>query len=326
MPPTSAAAASDAPTPVAAKDGTSTVFDFSHRIFGLAGARFALDQVTQKPTFYVNLGDLNVGLAPAALCREFSIADDSHDAELVEAAENALQYVREVRPGDSIPRELLDGSASWTVEDRHRMISRAKLIAQIGGFMKRSSEKTFTLADLLTMTEDPIQREEVQAAFSEMAVRMGLGRDRKQEVVDTIESYGRELAYIEALRDRYAEVRMIDGKIGRLCRLYGRDRSILEELQRISNLMKRPIGEFDKLFLEIDAHTGEVTALLKNVDGQVKFIRTARDDLHRRLMQWDDLIAAWRGCEVECSRPVEDAVRQLYRFVAARYAPKVEWR
>ena len=52
-------------------------------------------------------------------------------AHLLDVVEKGLRFVHEIRPGDSIPSELLDGTASWRVEERHRRRARGRLMAQL---------------------------------------------------------------------------------------------------------------------------------------------------------------------------------------------------
>src|SRR5262249_33225345 len=172
-------------------------------------------------------------------------------------------------------------------------LARAKLIVQVGACITRHNDANFTMERLLAYTENPTTREEVQAAFAEMAESLGLGRDRKQEGVDRIETYARELSYIEALRDLLVDMRTMDTKVARFLRLYNRDRVLVEELQRIQKLLQRPIAEFGERFLQIDAQTGEISALLKNMTRQVEYIRNARDELRAAFLKWGDLFVTW---------------------------------
>ena len=310
----------------AAIGGRNANFNFEHKVFSLPDARFALHSVRNEPTFFVLLGDLNVAIRPVALCREFHIEQGSLDYVLIAMAEKGLRHVQEIRPGDSIPRELLDGTASWRVEERHRMIARVKLIAQVGARITRGKDEAFTLEKLLALSVDPASREEIQAAFGKLAIEIGLGRQRKQEVIDRVEQFARELSYIEALRDLAGELKMIDRKVAMLARRNERDRGVTEVLQRVRTLIRRPISEFEEYFLQIDAQTGEVVVLLKNVSLQMKFIRDTRDELHRRLMKWTDQIREWRRQEPDTERSTTaQRVETLSRFLAAYYAPSVDW-
>src|SRR4051812_38964360 len=109
----------------------STVFDFEHKVFKIAGGRFALSRTNGLPVYYVPLGELEATLPLENLCAEFAIRDESPDALLLGVIERSLHHVKEIRSGDSIPRELLDGTASWSVEERHRAIAHGRIASNI---------------------------------------------------------------------------------------------------------------------------------------------------------------------------------------------------
>src|SRR4051794_4024787 len=109
----------------------STHFDFEHKIFRVEKSYFALASDTHEAVFFVTLGDLNASLRLSAVRREFQIPPESSDGQLLALIEKSLRFVREIRHGDTIPRELLDGSASWTVSERHRVHARTRIAAHV---------------------------------------------------------------------------------------------------------------------------------------------------------------------------------------------------
>ena len=109
------------------------------------------------------------------------------------------------------------------------------------------------------MAEDPTIKARVNEAFGEIAAKLGLPPDRKQEIIDRIDSVVRELAYIEALRERFrATILVIRDKVLTFMKIYRRDRSIEEEFGRIENLIRRPVNEIGGHILDqVDAQCGE---------------------------------------------------------------------
>ena len=306
-------------------DGNA-VFDFEHKLFTLERARFEWSREQNQAYFYLQLGALDVALALPALRCEFGIVAGSRDDKLIDIASSGLRFVKEIRPGDSIPRELLDGSASWSVDDRHRALAKARLSAQMAGWLAGSDQGASTPAQLLNLAEDPSMKERVQIAFAEMAESLGLGRERKQEVIDRIDLCARELAYIEALREQIAELVVIRQKVGALAPHFRGERVIIENLSRVQILLGKGLAEFSGMLMNIEAQTGEVLSLVRNIDSQVRFIRNVRDQLHRGLMAWSEVAARWRDLPVERSQAAEDAIQRLYRFLATRYAPEKKWK
>jgi len=306
--------------------GANAIFDFRHKVFALPGARFAMDGRRQATMFYVNLGNLTVSLTPLVLRREFNIEISSLDSQLIELASQALRHVKEVRPGDSIPKELIDGSASWSVEERHRLLAKAKLLAQVATWFAQEGTVA-SVQDILTTTEnDLVAKEEFQAAFAAIAQSLGLDRDRKQEIIDHIDSIARELCYIEALRDHAAQLRTIYEKVFQLARIAKGDPEITEELSRVQILLKQPVLEYTSRFAQIDAQTSDLLEQLRNPHRQIKIIRDARDDIHSKLLPWNDIFDRWRDQQIVLDHSTDESVHRLYHWLAANYAPARVWR
>ncbi|MBI3451458.1 MAG: hypothetical protein HY057_01210 [Rhodospirillales bacterium] len=324
--PPAAAAASEPPTapPSAGRVDRSTHFVFDHKVFNVDGAFFSLSKI-EEPLFHVPLGDMKAALPLGTLRREFDLPENGADEKLLAIVEKGLRHVKEIRPNDSIPRELLDGSCSWTLEEKHREIARNRLSVQLALWLTGEESVVDDIARLQQLAGDPKIKQKVNEALSEMAERLGYGRNRKEEVVKKIEDLGRELAYVEALRDRYGMIRRIGEKVEQLNKLYRRDRGMVEEITRVQNLFRKPKNEFETMFNQVDGQTGELLIVVKKFAAQVEFIRTIRDDLHFQMMKWDDLIPKWQEQTVERGELAEGLIRATYRFLAQHYLQTSNW-
>src|SRR5690606_29632766 len=149
----------------------STHFAFTHKVFAIRNAAFRLSQ-QEEPLFHVDLGDLKCGVSLPSLRKEFSITPDSDDGALLALVEKGLRYVKEIRPGDSIPKELLDGSCSWSVEDRHRKLAHNRLTMQLVAWLAGGQAETSDAAGLEKLAADPETKRRVQQAFAEAAERI----------------------------------------------------------------------------------------------------------------------------------------------------------
>jgi septal ring factor EnvC (AmiA/AmiB activator) len=109
-------------------------------------------------------------------------------------------------------------------------------------------------------------------------------------------------------------------------RSYRSDSSIAQEISRVRTLLTRPQDEFETLFAQCDAMTGEIVSVLKKFDAQVQFVRDMRDDLHAKLMKWDEEIELWNGLEAERGEGTENAIKHIYRFAASNYPQRQDWR
>ncbi len=301
----------------------STHFNFEHPVFRTPDARF-LVAVDGAPSMAIKLADLDAYLPLKSLRIEFSL-DDTPDGALLDKVIAGLKYVKVIRPGDSIPRELLDGSASWCVQDHHLAIAKGRITFQITSWLTGNESVVVDQNYLLQIVDDPLTKAKVNEAIGDIAERLGLSRDKRQDVLDRIDIVARELSYIEALRERFGDILSIKHKIGEFMKIYRRDRSIHEELVRIDNLIRKPIAELTDIFDQVDAQSGEIISLLKNWNRQISFIRESRDDLHVRMMLWDETLGKWSTLIPEKSIEKEASMRELYRFLARHFIIAKQW-
>jgi hypothetical protein len=302
----------------------SQSFLFAHKVFSVAGSYFALAADTSEPTFYVPLGNVQGVLSLPQLVSGFSL-EGTPDEDLLKTVQKSLRFVKRIHPGDSFPGEILDGTASWSVDDRHRMIAESRLRVQLGSWIAGSEAQVRDVTELLKIANDPLIRDKMQEAITKIAEQLGLGRERRVEVLDRVDRLARELSYIEALRDRFAAVKMIVMKLGQLAALYGPERGFTGEVRRVLVLMRKPVSEFDGIFGQVDGQTGEIVSVLGNFEGQIGFIRDIRDTLHGKFMPWDDLIRHWQELAVEAGPPAEILLRATYRFLARRFSQDETW-
>lgn len=301
----------------------STHFAFEHKIFGVKGACFKLTADSKEPALYVTLGEMKGAIPIRSICEEFGIDKESSDAELLRTVSGSLKFVREIYPNDSIPTELLDGSASWTINEGHKDIARGRVTMQLISWLSGSEEIITNSGELEAIISDPETKTKVQDAFKEIAKKLGITKD---DVIEKVDDVIRELAYIEALRDHYSHIKKISLNVDRLQNIYRRDRGMMEDLSRIHALISPVVNKFDRSFDELDAQTCEVLTILKNFEPTIEFIRKTRDDLHQRFMIWDVMIDGWKNLEAEESTEVEQQLKKTYRFLAQNFMQAQTWR
>jgi hypothetical protein len=299
----------------------STHFLFEHKLFTLKGARFALTEDGSTPAFQFELGALIASLPLGTLRSEFGIDRESVDDTLLVIVEKSLRFVKDIRPGDSIPRELLDGTASWTVEDRHRARAKAQLWARAIGTDEIAGATDEVIEAFLARPETVTK---LEAASQVIATR--LGRETTgPSVLDRIDDLAREFAYIEALRERCGDVLKIVPKVSQLSRVYRSDRAVVDELSRIRTLMLKPIELYDGTFARLAQRQEKIEEAVGLVHERIEFIREQRDDLHQSLMLWDPILAAWKVIEMTRCTETESKMAELYRFIARHYLAAQSW-
>jgi hypothetical protein len=314
------------PPPGSMGSARSTHFAFQHKIFTVEGSYFSLTHDTREPVYHVPLGDLNAALTLPTLRSEFGIAGASGDGKLLDLIEKSLRYVKEIRPNDSIPCELLDGTASWSVEERHRQIARSRLAVQLSAWVNKEEVLITDVFQLEQLADDPATKTRVQKAIAEIAERLGIGHERRQTVVDKIDLFARELAYIEALREMQGHVKMIYLKLNKLSKVYAKEKTVTEDIVRVLQLLRGPITDLDATFAQVDAQTVDIMSILKQYDAQVNFVRELRDDLHFRLREWHDLSGKWMGQDLVRSAESEALIKETYRFAAHNFPQHQSWR
>lgn len=319
------AAADSVDLPEPRKPSKSTHFAFEHAVFSVKDAYFIVSETSGEPVYSVPLGEMRATLPIDTVAGSFNIKEKSADAELLQIVKRSLKFVREIHPGDSIPSELLDGSASWKVEPHHRELAHARVTVQLVSWMSGKPMESVDVAELESLASMPETKKKVQEAFEAMAEKLGLGRERKQEVVAKIEELARELSYIEALRERAQKIHKLYAGFGVLTGVYKRERSILEDVNRVRILMKKPVGEITEIFEQIDGNTGEILNTMKKFPSQIKYIRQMRDDLHHRFMKWDGLLTEWSDIVLERSARLDRLTRLTYQFAARHFPLNSEW-
>jgi hypothetical protein len=297
----------------------STHFLFEHNVFKVKGGRFAFTADGTEPAFHIMLGDLAAALRLPGLRKEFAIDGASSDGRLLSVVEKSLRFVKEIRHGDSIPRELLDGTASWSVSDDHRAIARGRLLGHVIGSSrgKAAAGDANAWRRLAANEGEPAQR--AREAAGGIAEALGLGSGGQEEILGRIDLLARELCYIEALRERSGLLRTIAANLNSLAKLYRGDRAVIDDISRVNTLLQRPFADFDRAFDRLDDATAEILTVLGGVAGHVQLIRKTRDDVHVRLMPWDTVIATWTKLDPVRGPAAEVAIEELYRFAARHY-------
>ncbi|HVJ56017.1 MAG TPA: hypothetical protein VM689_26390 [Aliidongia sp.] len=301
----------------------NTLFEFAHAVFRTPDARFLLG-TDRKPCLAIKLGDLDALVPLSSVVKEFQL-EGSPDAALIETVIAGLKYVKVIRPGDSIPRELLDGTASWRVEESHLEVAQGRLTLQLNSWLSGQERVVTDAVEILQLVDDPSVVARVKAGYGKVAAAIRLDASKEAEVIARIDKLAREIVYVEALRDRFNSVRQLQGKVASLRRVYRTDKTIDEELIRINNLFLKPIDAFEKVFADGDAQSKSIIYTLGNLEAQIGQIRDARDRLHAQLMLWDEILVQWQNVQMEISVATEKTIKDLYRFLAQTYLTQKSW-
>lgn len=299
---------------------------FENKFFSVDhDAYFRLQDETGEPVLAMKYGGLDALLPITNIKREFGLAEGSHDAKMLVMVAAALKFVKVLHIGAELPAEVISGEASWNITKHHRILAQQRVTMQLVAWMSGDEDSITNPEELIRLADDPATKEKVNAAFDQAAEAMGLGRDRRDDVVDMITSFGDELAYIEALREIVNQVQEIGRKAGDLEKVYIANRGVLDNLKPVIRLLNVALKQFRDALEKVDTQTGEILDVLKNLDANTKFVRGVRDDLFQRLNAWQDIISSWGEIYAVRSADTEKLIAITYRFLAVRYLEGDNW-
>jgi uncharacterized protein YukE len=299
---------------------------FDHEFFkSFSGIHFRLSD-DGEPVAVLALSPTSEAVVSlGSIAKQFGIAESSPDGRMLNQVAESLHFVVGLQMGQPLPTELTTGQSTWTPSERHVTLARHRLTLQLVTWVT-GEEHIFTSSEeLLMLVEDPKTKKTITVAFGDAAVQLGLERSNHDAVIAQIEVVARELAHIEALRDLFAKVRQVDAKVQELRNLFSADQALGDTTLQVAKLSKRCVDHFTSLFQQVDAQTGEIVSMLKNIANQIEYIRKARDDLYRRLHPWEAVCGRWKGVYTSKSPETVAAVHDLYRFLAPRYMVVREW-
>jgi hypothetical protein len=313
--------AAESALPAADSSERSTTFLFEHKVFEVPGIYFAMTQ-DRKPALHINYGDLRAQIETRSLRRGFEIEPASADDTMLGVVERSLRFVREIRPNDSIPREVLDGTASWAADECHRVIAHDRMILQLAAWS--TGQRVHVKRDQISaLAKNPAIQEKVKASLEAIAQKLSIEEPR---ILDRIAAFGRELAYIEAIRERLNTARSIEQKVAKLLAIYKGDRFVGESLMRVAALLSAPIQSFDVRFSGIDNETADIVGICQRYDDKVVSLRRTRDDLFELYMMWEPILFGWQHIAVERSKATEETIRTTFQFLARNYPQQTAWR
>lgn len=297
-------------------------------MFTVCGAPvFRRAETDGTPVMVVQMGDREAALPLRSLQREFGIGDDSPDGRMLALIAEALDFVAALRPGDTLPSEVLTGKASWAPDPTHIAIANTRLRLQMVAWLTSGTggeRIEVTAESLLQVADDPVLRARVQTALDRAARELGL--NHADQVLEMLEALGEELSYIEALRERLLG-RMIAtvAKIEHVAGAWRGDAHQSETATQVRRLANTALQQTRQRFDELDAQTGEVLATLRNADSQRAFIRAHRDWLYRSLRAWEPVLGWWATAGAEFDPAMVGLMGRTYQFLAPRFMAVTEW-
>ena len=306
---------------------------FEHPGFAALGSpTFRLTKDDRIAALALNIDNLDVVVPLRAVAQLFGIRPDSADGEMLRLVELGLRFVPSLQIGDVLPTEVVTGEASWSPRDYHRKTAIAKLqlqlVSWIGGTTD-AEDAQITPQMLIVAIEDPGMRPRVEEGLRRAAAQLGIAGGGTA-VAELVEECAVELSFFEALRDWLLDrVRAMAKRIGR----FTQDMSILaqgrrETLIQVVRLAGTAAIDLGEQFDAIDAKTGDILAMLRDMGAQRDALRPDRDRLYSLFLAWEPLLRAWDGVPDNLRKEpdrVWKIVDDTYRFLAPRYMSVQAW-
>lgn len=297
-----------------------THFIFEAKVFQVEEAVFSLAEDRRTALFSVPLGEMVGRLTIPTVRRAFEIAPDSHDDQLLGLVEESLRFVKSIRPGDAIPNELLDGTASWSVEPRHQERAALRVLRQLVNFAHPnaagSAPETLPDAAILLMRE----------AVADGIARYWRDGPAAHELIDQrIGQLMHEVAFIEALSDYFEGLLTVDRRLRQAVPLFTYGRATSNDYARVLPMMAKPKSWGRAMLAAVDHHVLDALVERQGFTTRIAAIQGVRNSLHFEMRDWNDLIVRWKAHTIDETPETEQLVRDTYRFLLQRYPLQRNW-
>jgi len=305
---------------------TADILQFEHPFFSSFDEIYFRLTEDNIPVAVTKLGKtFEAVMSLDTIRKQYGIKPNSPDDLMLKNAEKALHYYVCIRSGEKLPSEVTCGKPSWTPKDRHFEIAKQRLSLQLVTWMTGSENVITSVEHLVMMANDPQTKKNINLAFANAAIELGFEKDQKDVLIEKIETIAKELAYVEAMRDIFGDIKSIDEKVQGFRRIFSADKNLNDTVDQLARLSQRCITKLEEQFETIDAQTGEVMSMLKNIRNQMEYIHGVTDDLYKRLHHWEYFVERWKSVYLVRSNENIPHIRELYRFLAPRFMVVKEW-
>jgi len=298
-----------------------------HPLFNRLGdVLFRPAETDGAPCLIIPLGRGTAAMPLRSLQAELGIETASQDGRMLSLIARSLDFVGDLRLGDALPVEVLDGGASWSPGATHQQVAASRLKLQLMAELEGSPEPWVTAEPqaVLAAAADPGMRPRLQAAYVEVAATLGL--TDAAAAARLVEEAVHELGFIEALRDRLLRrVLRLKDRVTHLASGLSQNLAGLELVTRVRRLTIIALDKIAARFTALQAETEVVIAALRDLEARRAVIRQHRDWLYCSLRAWEQILAAREAAGIDWSDGTWPLLARTYRFLAPRFMPMQEW-
>lgn len=290
-------------------------FLFEHDIFQSSQTYFSSYGAAHEPVLAVDFGKYRGVFSITRFCEEYRVEPKSHDGRLVQMAIRSLRFVDQVRNGDAVPSELIDGSPSWDVPEKFRRLAARRLgLAIITWFQKEQVAKMGRAA--MIEAAGSVQPVDLRAALVALACALDEDPGNLEWTCRKLGLWTVDISYTELQRQKARTIKRLLRDVLEMAPR-SMDRQARAELSRVKQLVPEAMLVFQRTFDDLEYSFTHPVDSLKNFDATSRTVRDVRDEVRALLRIWEPAIAALvKGSEKASGRA--RAVGAFYRFLAAR--------
>jgi hypothetical protein len=300
------------------------VCQLAHNGFRMLGEPvFRLSEGSRVASMVVQLHNQEAVLPLRSVAREFGLAPDSPDGQMLALIEQALDFVVALRIGDRLPSELNGGEASWKPTEQDRQVAASRVWHDLVRCVFARMGQAMTISGGLGW-EDVAGNRIWLAQAVDGAVAQLHGPDAN-EVTSRTQSIIAELACIETMRRGL--IRGMEAPHDKLLQIRSADlppagRATTKQVQ---DLARRGLQEITNRFDEVDGRLDDMLAMLRETPAAIAWLRRQRDWLFRTKQAWEPVFADWAGAPKHADDFLWQVVERTYLFVAPRFMSFQEW-
>jgi len=299
-----------------------------HPMFSQFGdVLFRPAEADAAPVMVFSLGGSVAAIPLQSLQQRCVIEAGSPDAMMLSLVVRALDFVAEIRPGDSFPLEVLGGGASWEPSALHQRVAEERLRLQLIGSFSSGTCPNWASEDpqaVLQAAAEPDMDERLQSAAREAAAVLDL--PNATAVARLLAAAAHEMGFVEALRDRLLRrAGLLLARVDTLGASVGHNLGAIELLSRVRRLAGIAYEKLRARFHTLDACTADVMDVLRDVECWACAVRIHRDWLYSSLRAWEGILTAWEGGGNVWSQDTWHLLRRTYSFLAPRFMPVQDW-
>jgi hypothetical protein len=301
---------------------------FQHSFFRTnADGHFRLDETDRRPVYVINLGDQAGIVSFPAIRQELLLEDCGTDQAMLDAVGEALKFVRDIRLGDTLPNEIVNGEASWDPDPHHHKIANRRVLAALVKWSEGQDDVVTQPSNLQRFLADHVDRAVISQALKRLDEEVGDLSPGLAQIQPVLIGFAKELAYIEALRETVGRVRRIGTILDRIRHVGGGQANDAHEVAAVLRVFTHMMRMFDQKLESIDDQLGDIVGAVSAHESFRKHIRQVRNQLRSELIAWDGPLGQWEGVTPQNFDLAEVApkISDLYRFLAPLYSPVDEW-